>query len=112
MAKGHCLCASALLKARKPGPAGGVVGGVLVTWGVCKLQALSHDAQACKGCITMDEQAHHLLPGCVLQAGLLCPHHPQHHRANELQVTGVGRNAEAHGRRPFAILSVHTLFWM
>lgn len=62
------------------------------TWCVGHLQALCHNSQPGKGCISMNQEAHDLASACVLDAALLCPHHSQNNRINGFQVAGVGRN--------------------
>ena len=62
------------------------------TWCIGHLQALSHNPEPCEGCIPMNQEAHDLASACVLNAGLLCPHHSQNNRINSFQVAGVGRD--------------------
>ena len=71
--------------------------GIWPTFHVAELQRFADKPQAGESSVSMDQQAHDAGTFRVSGPHLLSPHHAQHHRADSLQVTGIGCNADPDG---------------
>ena len=65
------------------------------TFDIAQLQRLADKAQARESRIPMDQQAHDAGAIRIFGPHLLSSYHAQHHRADSLQMAGVGRNAHS-----------------
>mmetsp|Transcript_53699 Transcript_53699/g.148935 ORF Transcript_53699/g.148935 Transcript_53699/m.148935 type:complete len:420 (+) Transcript_53699:1617-2876(+) len=66
---------------------------------MCQLHRLINDTLTSKGSVTVQQDRHHPLPGRfrIPQVVLLCPRPSKCHRADSLQVGGVGFEREGYG---------------